>query len=71
MKEFVIGVNNLILYCVLAGVWVGAGVMFFILGVWPALGMLVGGTIAWFIISGVWFVQAASFEELKKLNAKS
>ncbi|BBP77985.1 hypothetical protein HX881_27210 [Pseudomonas gingeri] len=35
------------------------------------LGGLIGGTLVWCIISGFWFVQSATYEELRKLNAKS
>ncbi len=35
------------------------------------LGMFVGGTLGWCIVSGFWFVQSATYEELRKLNSKT
>jgi len=70
MKDFVIGVNNTVLYIALAVIWIAALVMlsqsFF-----AAVGTFVVGTLSWCIISGFWFVQSATYEELRKLNAKN
>ncbi|MCF4997423.1 hypothetical protein GIW70_21300 [Pseudomonas syringae] len=70
MKDFVIGVNNIVLYVALAVIWIAALVMLsnsFLAG----LGTFVVGTLSWCIISGFWFVQSATYEELRKLNAKN
>ena len=71
MKEFVIRVNNIALYSALVGIWVGSFFALFLIGFKPALGMFVGGTIGWCIVSGFWFVQSGTYEELRKLNANS
>ncbi|MFJ7795955.1 hypothetical protein [Pseudomonas sp. NPDC096950] len=70
MKEFVIGVNNVVLYVALAVIWIVAIVMFFMQGFWSGVGVFITGTLTWCIVSGFWFVQSATYEELKKLNAK-
>ncbi|MEO6677866.1 MAG: hypothetical protein ABIO21_10860 [Pseudomonas sp.] len=70
MKEFVIGVNNVVLYVALAVIWIAAIVMFFMQGFWSGVGVFITGTLTWCIVSGFWFVQSATYEELKKLNAK-
>ncbi|MGE8147817.1 hypothetical protein ACQKP7_21895 [Pseudomonas frederiksbergensis] len=70
MKEFVIGVNNVVLYVALAVIWIAAIVMFSIQGFWSGVGVFITGTLTWCIVSGFWFVQSATYEELKKLNAK-
>lgn len=69
MKDFVISVNNIVLYVSLAVVWLVAIIAIFTSGFMPALGIFVGGTLVWCIISGFWFVQSATYEELRKLNA--
>ena len=69
MKDFVISVNNIVLYVSLAVVWLFALVALFTSGFLTALGIFVVGTLTWCIISGFWFVQSATYEELRKLNA--
>jgi len=66
VKDFVISVNNTVLYLSLAFIWLVAIVA---TGFLPALGIFVAGTLCWCIISGFWFVQSATYEELRKLNA--
>ncbi|MFJ7106839.1 hypothetical protein ACIQU2_04310 [Pseudomonas sp. NPDC098740] len=70
MKEFVIGVNNVVLYVALAVIWIAAVVMIFVQGFWSGAAVFITGTLTWCIISGFWFVQSATYEELKKLNAR-
>jgi hypothetical protein len=70
VKEFVIGVNNIVLYVALAVIWIATVVMIFVQGFWSGAGVFITGTLTWCIISGFWFVQSATYEELKKLNAK-
>ncbi|MCP3750448.1 MULTISPECIES: hypothetical protein [Pseudomonas] len=71
MKDFVISVNNIVLYVSLGVLWLlGLGTMF-MHSFWSGLGALVGGTLLWCIVSGFWFVQSATYEELRKLNAKN
>jgi len=70
MREFVIGVNNTILYVALASIWLASAAGFFLVGAWQGAVALLGGTLLWCVISGFWFVQSATYEELKKLNAK-
>ncbi|MBC8995319.1 hypothetical protein IAI51_02105 [Pseudomonas sp. N40(2020)] len=70
MKDFVISVNNTVLYIALAVIWIAALVMLsqsFL----AAISTFVIGTLSWCIISGFWFVQSATYEELRKLNAKN
>jgi len=70
MKDFVISVNNTVLYIALGVIWLTAIVMVFhsfLVG----LGTFVVGTLSWCIVSGFWFVQSATYEELRKLNAKA
>ncbi len=70
MKDFVIGVNNIVLYVALAVILIVSLFMMsqsFLSG----LGMFVGGTLGWCIVSGFWFVQSATYEELRKLNSKT
>jgi len=70
MKDFVISVNNTVLYIALGVIWLTAIVMLFnsfLVGV----GTFVVGTLSWCIVSGFWFVQSATYEELRKLNSKS
>ena len=62
MKDFVISVNNTVLYLSLAFIWLVAIVAIFTSGFLPALGIFVAGTLCW-------FVQSATYEELRKLNA--
>ncbi|HDS1736091.1 hypothetical protein [Pseudomonas sp. BP8] len=69
MKDFVISVNNIVLYLSLAMIWLAALVVMFISGLLPGLGILVGGSLMWCIVSGFWFVHSATYEELRKLNA--
>jgi len=69
VKDFVISVNNIVLYVSLAVIWLVAFVALFTSGFLPALGIFVAGTLCWCIISGFWFVQSATYEELRKLNA--
>jgi uncharacterized paraquat-inducible protein A len=69
VKDFVISVNNTVLYLSLAFIWLVAIVAIFTSGFLPALGIFVAGTLCWCIISGFWFVQSATYEELRKLNA--
>lgn len=69
MKDFVISVNNLVLYVSLAVIWLVAIVSLFTAGFLPALGIFVAGTLVWCIVSGFWFVQSATYEELRKLSA--
>ncbi|MBA4287750.1 hypothetical protein [Pseudomonas sp. MF6776] len=69
MKDFVISVNNIVLYVSLAVIWLMAVVGIFTAGFWQGLGIFVVGTLVWCIISGFWFVQSATYEELRKLNA--
>ncbi|PQZ93295.1 MULTISPECIES: hypothetical protein [Pseudomonas] len=71
MKDFVISVNNTVLYIALAFVWLIGLVSMFSTSFLAGLGILVGGTLTWCIISGFWFVQSATYEELRKLNAKA
>ncbi|MFV3291132.1 hypothetical protein ACNFBR_20575 [Pseudomonas sp. NY11955] len=40
MKDLVIRVNNIVLYCLLSGTWGGSVIVLFIAGFLPALGML-------------------------------
>ena len=70
MKDFVISVNNIVLYLSLAVIWLVALTAVFTSGFMPALGIFVIGTLVWCIVSGFWFVQSATYEELRKLNAK-
>jgi hypothetical protein len=70
VKDFVISVNNTVLYIALAVIWITALVMLsqsFLAG----LGTFVVGTLSWCIISGFWFVQSATYEELRKLNSRN
>jgi len=70
MKDFVIGLNNIVLYIALAVILIVSLFMMsqsFLSG----LGMFVGGTLGWCIVSGFWFVQSATYEELRKLNSKT
>ncbi|MCW8278947.1 hypothetical protein IMF27_28365 [Pseudomonas sp. PCH199] len=70
MKDFVISVNNTVLYIALAVIWIAAAIMLsksFL----AALGTFVVGTLSWCIVSGFWFVQSATYEELRKLNSKN
>ncbi|WAH60799.1 hypothetical protein LZ023_15355 [Pseudomonas silvicola] len=70
MKDFVISVNNTVLYIALGVIWLTAIVMLFnsfLVGV----ATFVVGTLSWCIVSGFWFVQSATYEELRKLNSKS
>jgi polyferredoxin len=69
VKDFVISVNNLVLYVSLAVIWIFSFVAIFTSGFFPALGIFVVGTLVWCIVSGFWFVQSATYEELRKLNA--
>lgn len=71
MKDFVIGVNNIVLYIALAFLWLTGLVVMFSQSFLAGFGMLVGGTLIWCIVSGFWFVQSATYEELRKLNAKN
>ncbi|AKS09960.1 hypothetical protein [Pseudomonas trivialis] len=71
MKDFVISVNNSVLYIALGFVWLMGLVTMFSASFLSGLAILVGGTLTWCIISGFWFVQSATYEELRKLNAKS
>lgn len=70
VKEFVIGVNNVVLYVALAVIWIMAVVMVFVQGFWSGAGILIAGTLNWCIVSGFWFVQSATYEKVNKLNAK-
>jgi len=71
MKDFVISVNNIVLYIALVVIWLaGLGTMF-TLSFMQGLSVLVLGSITWCIISGFWFVQSATYEELRKLNSKN
>ncbi|AIL60044.1 MULTISPECIES: hypothetical protein [Pseudomonas] len=69
MKDFVISVNNIVLYVSLAVIWLFSFIAIFTSGFLPALGIFVVGTLVWCIVSGFWFVQSATYEELRKLNA--
>ena len=69
MKEFVIRVNNFVLYLLLGGIWIFSIITLIMAGYLPALGILVGGSLGWCIVSGFWFVQSATYDELRKLNA--
>lgn len=71
MKDFVIGVNNIVLYIALAFIWTISLVIMLSSSILVGLGALVGGTLVWCIISGFWFVQSATYEELRKLNSKN
>lgn len=71
MKDFVIGVNNTVLYIALAFLWLTGLVVMFSQSFLAGLGALIGGTLIWCIISGFWFVQSATYDELRKLNAKN
>ncbi|WP_347900683.1 hypothetical protein [Pseudomonas purpurea] len=69
MKDFVISVNNIVLYLALGFLWISGLFMMsqsFLVG----LGTVIGGSLVWCIVSGFWFVQSATYEELRKLNAK-
>lgn len=70
MKDFVISVNNLVLYVSLAVIWLVAIVSLFTAGFLPALGIFVAGTLVWCIVSGFWFVQSATYEELRSVCAE-
>lgn len=70
MKDFVIRVNNIVLYFALAFLWISGLIVMFSASFLAGLGTLIGGTLIWCIISGFWFVQSATYEELRKLNAK-
>jgi positive regulator of sigma E activity len=70
MKDFVISVNNIVLYISLAVIWLLAFIVLFSGEFLSALGIFVGGSLGWCVISGFWFVQSATYEELRKLNAK-
>lgn len=69
MKDFVISVNNIVLYVSLAVIWLVALITLFTVGFLQGLGIFVGGSLVWCIVSGFWFVQSATYEELRKLNA--
>ena len=69
VKDFVISVNNVVLYVALAVIWI-SGLFMFGQSFMAGLGTLVIGTLTWCIISGFWFVQSATYEELRKLNSK-
>lgn len=69
MKDFVIRVNNIVLYVSLAVIWLFALIGMFTSGFLAGLGIFVVGTLCWCIISGFWFVQSATYAELRKLNA--
>jgi hypothetical protein len=69
VKDFVISVNNIVLYISLAVIWLFALITLFTGGFLPALGVFVAGSLGWCIVSGFWFVQSATYEELRKLNA--
>ena len=69
VKDFVISVNNIVLYVSLAVIWLFAFIAMFTSGLLPALGIFVVGSLGWCIVSGFWFVQSATYEELRKLNA--
>ena len=69
VKNFVISVNNLVLYISLAVIWLFALVAMFTSGFLAGLGIFVVGSLSWCIVSGFWFVQSATYEELRKLNA--
>ena len=56
MKDFVISVNNSVLYIALAFVWLIGLVTMFSASFLSGLAVLVGGTLTWCIISGFWFV---------------
>lgn len=71
MKDLVIGINNIVLYIALAFLWLSGLVVMFSQSFLAGLGTLIGGTLVWCIVSGFWFVQSATYEELRKLNAKS
>ncbi|MDU9389814.1 hypothetical protein [Pseudomonas sp. zfem002] len=71
MKDFVISVNNIVLYVSLVVIWLIALFVMFTNGFWSGLGTLVGGTLGWCIVSGFWFVQSATYQELHKLNANN
>ncbi|WP_017904489.1 hypothetical protein [Pseudomonas asplenii] len=70
MKDFVIGVNNIVLYIALGFIWLLSLITMFGSSFLAGLGGLIGGTLLWCIISGFWFVQSATYEELRKLNTK-
>jgi hypothetical protein len=70
VKDFVIRVNNIALYVSLAVIWLFSIIALFTSGFWSAVGFFVAGTLCWCIISGFWFVQSATYEELRKLNAQ-
>lgn len=69
MKDFVISVNNIVLYVSLAVIWLLALIALFSVGFLQGLGIFVVGSLVWCIVSGFWFVQSATYEELRKLNA--
>ncbi|MCU1730784.1 MULTISPECIES: hypothetical protein [unclassified Pseudomonas] len=71
MKDFVISVNNIVLYISLAVIWLVALVTLFTSGFLAGVGIFVVGSLTWCIISGFWFVQSATYEELRKLNSKN
>ena len=52
MKDFVISVNNTVLYIALAFVWLIGLVSMFSASFLSGLAVLVGGTLTWCIISG-------------------
>ncbi|MHA6197189.1 hypothetical protein ACX3YG_22780 [Pseudomonas wadenswilerensis] len=68
MKDFVISVNNTVLYISLGVIWLFSIIALFTSGFLPALGIFVAGTLTWCIVSGFWFVQSATYEELRRPN---
>lgn len=72
MKDFVINTNTVILYIALGAIWISAVVVFnFTQSFWASISTFVLGTLGWCIVSGFWFVQSATYEELRKLNSKT
>lgn len=70
LKDIVISVNNAVMYILLAIIVITSIIGMFVQGFWSGVGAFILGTLVWCVISGFWFVQSATYEELRKLNAK-
>lgn len=62
MKAFVISVNSIVLYVSLGLIWLVALITLSNVGFLQGLGIFVGVSLVWSIVSGFWFVQSATYE---------